>query len=112
MMSKISPPSSRWAAIMSAPKAPVVSAGLDAATALIRLSHVVQFLQTRVADEHDLTPTQARLLCILAGRSQTMSELARGSGLRRLRSPDWSTEPSAAGWCNARPCPAIGVPRR
>src|SRR4051812_6989481 len=50
---------------------------LDAATALIQLSRAVQRVQARVSERHDLTPVQARLLCVLAERPRGMAELAR-----------------------------------
>ena len=56
-------------------------AGEDDALALIALSGLVQGTFTRVAEGHDLTPVQARLLCVLAERPRGMAELARVFGV-------------------------------
>jgi DNA-binding MarR family transcriptional regulator len=50
---------------------------------LIQLSHLVQAAFTRVAERHDLTPAQGRLLCVLAQSPRGMAELARGFGVER-----------------------------
>ncbi|WP_433171505.1 MarR family winged helix-turn-helix transcriptional regulator [Actinoallomurus sp. CA-150999] len=49
--------------------------------ALIRLSGLVQTTFTRVADRHDLTSVQGRLLCVLAQQPRGMAELARMFGV-------------------------------
>jgi DNA-binding MarR family transcriptional regulator len=49
----------------------------DAATALIQLTSVVQAIYARVSQRHDLTPVQARLLCVLLAGPRGMAELAR-----------------------------------
>ncbi|HWO68801.1 MAG TPA: hypothetical protein VNO31_53105, partial [Umezawaea sp.] len=36
----------------------------DIPSGMVQLSHLVQAVQTRVAGHHDLTPVQARLLCL------------------------------------------------
>jgi DNA-binding MarR family transcriptional regulator len=55
----------------------------DDASALVRLSHLVLAVFTRVAGQHDLTPVQGRLLCVLAQEPKGMAELARGFGVER-----------------------------
>jgi len=51
------------------------------ANALIQLSGLVQATFARVADKHDLTPVQGRLLCVLAQKPYGMAELARVFGV-------------------------------
>ncbi|MEV7084813.1 MarR family transcriptional regulator [Streptomyces sp. NPDC093085] len=59
---------------------PAATAEADA-IALVRLSHVIRDTFTRVAERHDLTPVQARMLCVLAERPYGMAELARLFGV-------------------------------
>lgn len=49
--------------------------------ALIQLSGLVQETFARVANRHDLTPVQGRLLCVLAEKPRGMAELARMFGV-------------------------------
>ena len=51
------------------------------ALALIQLSGLVQATFARVADKHDLTPVQGRMLCVLAQKPYGMAELARVFGV-------------------------------
>jgi DNA-binding MarR family transcriptional regulator len=53
----------------------------DDTAALIQLSGLVQETFARVADRHDLTPVQARLLCVLGDQPRGMAELARIFGV-------------------------------
>ncbi|WP_066360009.1 MarR family winged helix-turn-helix transcriptional regulator [Herbidospora mongoliensis] len=48
----------------------------DVAGGLVRLSGLVQGLYTRVSQRHDLTPVQAKLLCVLLEGPRGMAELA------------------------------------
>lgn len=50
---------------------------IELATALVRLSHLVQYVFADVSREHDLTPQQAQLLCRLVGGPVGMTELSR-----------------------------------
>lgn len=50
---------------------------VDVAGGLVQLSHLVQAVQTRVALRHDLTPVQARLLCLLLDGPRGMADLAQ-----------------------------------
>lgn len=56
---------------------------IDLATGLVRLSQLVQGVFARVSERHDLTPTQARLLCILAEQPRRMAELAGLLGVEK-----------------------------
>jgi DNA-binding MarR family transcriptional regulator len=49
----------------------------DATAGLFQLACLVQGTYARVSERHDLTPVQARLLCILADGPRGMAELAR-----------------------------------
>jgi DNA-binding MarR family transcriptional regulator len=55
----------------------------DAATGLIQLSGLVQGLYARISQLHDLTPVQAKLLCIVADRPRGMAELAQCFGVEK-----------------------------
>ncbi len=55
------------------PARPVV----DIPSGLVQLSHLVQGVQTRVAVRHDLTPVQARLLCLLLEGPRGMADVAQ-----------------------------------
>ena len=52
------------------------AAGPDLATGLVRLARLVDGVFARVSGEHDLTATQARVLCILVEQPRGMAELA------------------------------------
>ncbi len=56
---------------------------LEDAAALIQLSALVQDAFARVAQRHDLTPVQARLLCALVEGPRGMADLARGFGVEK-----------------------------
>jgi DNA-binding MarR family transcriptional regulator len=58
-------------------------APMDAAGGLIQLSGLVQYLYARISERHDLTPAQAKLLCILADGPRRMAELARCFGVEK-----------------------------
>jgi DNA-binding MarR family transcriptional regulator len=53
------------------------------AMGLIQLSRLVQAVFARVADRHELTPMQARLLCVLAESPRGMAGLAREFGVEK-----------------------------
>jgi DNA-binding MarR family transcriptional regulator len=53
-----------------------VEPGPDLATGLIRLARLVNSLFSTASAAHDLTASQARMLCILAERPRGMGELA------------------------------------
>jgi DNA-binding MarR family transcriptional regulator len=54
-----------------------------AAAGLIQLSGLVHGLYARTSQRHDLTPVQARLLCILADGPRGMADLARCFGVEK-----------------------------
>ncbi|MEV4171239.1 MarR family transcriptional regulator [Nonomuraea sp. NPDC049709] len=58
-------------------------APMDAATGLVRLSGLVQTVYQRVSERHELTPVQARLLCVLLGGPRGMAELAGCFGVEK-----------------------------
>jgi DNA-binding MarR family transcriptional regulator len=52
------------------------AAGPDLAIGLVRLARLVDSVFARVSGEHELTATQARVLCILVEQPRGMAELA------------------------------------
>ncbi|MFI7469103.1 MarR family winged helix-turn-helix transcriptional regulator [Nonomuraea sp. NPDC049646] len=57
--------------------------GLSLTEALVRLAHLVEQVYGEVSREHDLTPQQARLLCLLVGGPIGMTGLTRALRLER-----------------------------
>jgi DNA-binding MarR family transcriptional regulator len=55
----------------------------DVATGLIQITGLVQGIYARVSERHDLTPAQARLLCVLLGGPRGMAELAQCFGVEK-----------------------------
>ena len=55
----------------------------DAATGLVQLSGLVQGRYAQISQRHDLTPVQARLLCILVDGPRGMAELAHCFGVEK-----------------------------
>jgi DNA-binding MarR family transcriptional regulator len=51
--------------------------------ALVRLSFLVQRLYARICAQHDLSPAQAQLMCVIIDRPRGMTELAQMLGLER-----------------------------
>jgi DNA-binding MarR family transcriptional regulator len=60
-----------------------IDAPADASGGLLQLSGVVHGLYARVSQRHDLTPVQARLLCMLAEGPRGMAELAQCFGVEK-----------------------------
>lgn len=56
---------------------------LDLATGLIQLTRMVQGVQACVSERHDLTPVQAKLLCVLLEGPRGMAELAQLFGVAK-----------------------------
>ena len=56
---------------------------LSAADGLIQLSRLVQGVFGRISERHDLTPVQAKLLCVLATGPRGMADLARCFGVEK-----------------------------
>jgi DNA-binding MarR family transcriptional regulator len=56
---------------------------LGAADALIQLSRLVQDIHARISVQHNLTPVQAKLICILVFGSRGMAELAQLLGVEK-----------------------------
>jgi DNA-binding MarR family transcriptional regulator len=50
---------------------------------LVRLSFLVQEIYARVSERHDLTPVQAKLLCVVADGPRGMADLANHFGVER-----------------------------
>jgi DNA-binding MarR family transcriptional regulator len=58
-------------------------AHFDVATGLVQLATLVQAIYARVSERHDLTPVQARLLCVLLDGPRGMAELAHCFGVEK-----------------------------
>ena len=58
-------------------------AQVDVAAGLIQLTTLVQAIYMRVSERHDLTPVQARLLCVLLDGPRGMAELAHCFGVEK-----------------------------
>jgi len=58
-------------------------AGADVAGGLLQLTTVVQGIYACVSGRHDLTPVQARLLCVLLDGPRGMAELAHCFGVEK-----------------------------
>jgi DNA-binding MarR family transcriptional regulator len=56
---------------------------LDAGTGLMHLATLVQGIFAEVSERHELTPVQARLLCVLIGGPRGMAELAQLFGVEK-----------------------------
>jgi DNA-binding MarR family transcriptional regulator len=56
---------------------------LDGRLGRRRLARLVQGAFARIAGRHDLTPVQARLLCVLAQGPRGMTDLARCCGVEK-----------------------------
>ena len=55
----------------------------DAASGLIQLSGLVHGIYARISQRHNLTPVQAKLLCIVAEGPRGMAELAQCFGVEK-----------------------------
>ena len=62
---------------------PCAGPDLDVAAALIQLTTVVQGIYARVSEQHDLTPVQAKLLCVLLDGPRGMAQLASCFGVEK-----------------------------
>jgi DNA-binding MarR family transcriptional regulator len=56
---------------------------LDAASGLLQLTTVVQGMYGVISERHDLTPVQAKLLCVLLDGPKGMAELAGCFGVEK-----------------------------
>jgi DNA-binding MarR family transcriptional regulator len=58
-------------------------ADIDLAAGLVQLTSLVQGIYARISERHDLTPVQAKLLCVLLAGPRGMAELAQTFGVER-----------------------------
>jgi DNA-binding MarR family transcriptional regulator len=56
---------------------------MDLAAGLVQLTSLVQGIYARVSERHDLTPVQAKLLCVLLAGPRGMAELAQCFGVEK-----------------------------
>jgi DNA-binding MarR family transcriptional regulator len=68
---------------MDVPPTPFNAAQSDLVGGLIQLSFLVQSVYTRVSERHDLTPVQAKLLCMVADAPRRMADLANCFGVEK-----------------------------
>src|SRR6516165_3619515 len=66
-----------------APDGPLAGADVDVADGLVQLTTLVQAIYARVSERHDLTPVQAKLLCVLLDGPRGMAELAHSFGVEK-----------------------------
>jgi DNA-binding MarR family transcriptional regulator len=59
------------------------TAELDVATGLVQLTSLVQGIYARVSERHELTPVQAKLLCVLLDGPRGMADLAQCFGVEK-----------------------------
>lgn len=59
------------------------TADLDVATGLVQLTGLVQGIYARVSERHELTPVQAKLLCVLLDGPRGMADLAQCFGVEK-----------------------------
>jgi DNA-binding MarR family transcriptional regulator len=59
------------------------AADTDVSSGLIQLTALVQAIYARVSERHELTPVQARLLCVLLEGPRGMAELAGCFGVEK-----------------------------
>jgi DNA-binding MarR family transcriptional regulator len=59
------------------------AADTDVSSGLIQLTALVQGIYARVSERHELTPVQARLLCVLLDGPRGMAELAGCFGVEK-----------------------------
>lgn len=52
-------------------------------TGLLQLTSLVQGIYARVSERHELTPVQAKLLCVLLGGPRGMADLAQCFGVEK-----------------------------
>ena len=62
---------------------PGTGSDAEVAAGLIQLTTVVQAIYARVSERHDLTPVQAKLLCVLLDGPRGMAELAHCFGVEK-----------------------------
>jgi len=55
----------------------------DVAAGLLQLTTLVHAIYTQVSERHDLTPVQARLLCVLLDGPRGMADLAQHFGVEK-----------------------------
>jgi DNA-binding MarR family transcriptional regulator len=58
-------------------------AAIDLAAGLVQLTSLVQGIYARVSERHNLTPVQAKLLCVLLAGPRGMAELAQAFGVEK-----------------------------
>ncbi|MBC6466680.1 MarR family winged helix-turn-helix transcriptional regulator [Actinomadura alba] len=65
------------------PPLSTLAADMDVATGLVQLTSLVQGIYARVSERHELTPVQAKLLCVLLDGPRGMADLAQCFGVEK-----------------------------
>jgi DNA-binding MarR family transcriptional regulator len=78
---------------------------IDAATGLVQLTSLVQGIYARVSERHDLTPVQAKLLCVLLDGPRGMAELARCFGVEKAALTGLMDRAERRGFAQRSPVP-------
>ena len=81
---------------------------LAAADGLIQLSRLVQGIHARISERHDLTPVQAKLLCVLAFGPRGMAELAQCFGVEKAALTGLVDRAERRGLVRRSPVPGTG----
>lgn len=79
---------------------------LDTAAALVQLTSVVQAIYDRIAERHDLTPVQAKMLCIVAESPRSMGDLAQCFGVEKAALTGLVDRAERRGLAHRSPAPA------
>jgi DNA-binding MarR family transcriptional regulator len=82
------------------------AAGPDTATALVQLTSLVQGVYGRIAERHDLTPVQAKMLCIVAESPRSMGDLAQCFGVEKAALTGLVDRAERRGLARRSPAPA------
>lgn len=79
---------------------------IDAAAGLVQLTSLVQGIYARVSERHDLTPVQAKLLCVLLDGPRGMAELAHCFGVEKAALTGLMDRAERRGLAQRSPVPA------
>src|SRR5580693_2599738 len=80
----------------------------DVAGRLLQLTTLVQGIYACVSERHDLTPVQARLLCVLLDGPRGMAELAHCFGVEKAAVTGLMDRAESRGLARRSPVPGAG----
>jgi hypothetical protein len=70
---------------------------------------LVQNIHGRISERHDLTPVQAKLLCVLVFGPRGMAELAQLFGVEKAALTGLVDRAGGRGWSGGLRCQVTGV---